>query len=116
MFTQVLQATVKPKRLAEFRHGVAHHAMPAIRRQPGFVDALTLFSANNFLCVTFWRSQHDSERFTAGVLPRILARTEPLLVGLARTEIFKVTSDTIHEREETERKTEAAGHGLPAVA
>ncbi|MFB3915312.1 MAG: hypothetical protein ACE14M_01175 [Terriglobales bacterium] len=117
MFTQVLQATVKRNRILEFKHGITQHALPAIRTQPGFVDAVELYSSNKFMCITFWRTQQDTDRFVHQLLPRILARTEPLLADLARCEVFKIASDTIHQAQELgERKVEVAARPIAAAA
>ncbi len=61
MYTRVAQATIKPKRLAQFKDGITNYALPAIRTQPGLMDVLEMYSGNNFLCVTFWQSEKDAE-------------------------------------------------------
>ena len=96
MYTRVVQATIKPKRVLEFKDAVANHDLPIIRSQPGFVDNIEMYANNQFISLTFWKTEEDAERFASEAFPRIAARDWPLVLKPLRAEAYTVEYDTIH--------------------
>jgi len=117
MYTRVIQATIRPKRVAEFKDAVTDHDLPIIRGQPGFVDDVETYAGNQFISLTFWETEKDAERFTRDVFPRIAARSGPLVVSPLEAKAYKVEQDTVHtlrsETVETMEKTQQTAE--PAV-
>jgi len=117
MYTRVIQATIRPKRVAEFKDTVTDHDLPIIRSQPGFVDDVETYAGNQFISLTFWETEEDAERFTRDVFPRIAARSGPLVVSPLEAKAYKVEQDTVHtlrsETVETMEKTQQTAE--PAV-
>jgi len=97
MYTRVVQATIKPDQIEQFKDAITHQALPAIHSQPGFVDAVEMYSGDKFVCVTFWRTQEDAERYTRDMFPRIAEMAGPLLNGTPQAETYEVENDTIHK-------------------
>jgi len=97
MYPRLVQATIQPKRLAEFKNAVTNHDLPVIRTQPGFVGDLVMYSGNSFLSITFWRTEEDAERYTQEVFPRLAARSGPLASNILRAESYRLDNHTILE-------------------
>lgn len=98
MYVRVVQASVKPKRLLEFKHAVKNHDRPAIERLPGFVDEVELYSKNHFLSITFWETEATAEHYARTVFPRMAARSEPLVHDTTlRALPYEAAYDTTHE-------------------
>ncbi len=119
MYARLVQATIKPKRLAEFKDAVTSHDLPAIRSLPGFVDDIEMYLENKFVSITFWQTEKDAEQYTCELFPQIAARSAPLVsdTGL-RAQVYKIERDTIHEAKiEAVKKMEStAVRAFAAVA
>jgi hypothetical protein len=96
MYTRVIQAAIRPKRVAEFKGAVTDHDLPIIRSQHGFVDDVEMYAGNQFISLTFWETEEDAERFTRDVFPRIAARSSPLVVSPLEARAYKLEEDTVH--------------------
>ncbi|MFB3916016.1 MAG: hypothetical protein ACE14M_04765 [Terriglobales bacterium] len=117
MYIRVVQATVKPKRLAEFKHAVKTHDLPVVRSLPGFLDQIELYSKNAFLGITFWQTSQDAEHYAHDVFPRIAARSEPLVCDTAvRAVAYDVAYDTLHQVEEIRKLKPVTAGALAAAA
>lgn len=102
MYARVIQATISPKRVAEFKGAVTDHNLPIIRSQPGFVDDVEMYAGNQFISLTFWETEEDAERFTREVLPPIATRSGPLVVTPLEARAYELEQDTVHSsRSET---------------
>src|SRR5512146_2998102 len=100
MYIRDVQATIKPKRLAEFKHAVQTHDPPMVRRLPGFLDQIELYSKDVFIGITFWQTAQDAEHYARNVFPRIAARSGPLVCDtMLRAIAYDVAYDTMHQAE-----------------
>jgi heme-degrading monooxygenase HmoA len=104
MYPRVVQATIQPKRLAEFKNAVSNHDLPVIRTQPGFVGDLVMYSGNSFLSITFWQTEEAADRYTQEVFPRLAARSGPLASNILRAESYRLDNHTILEMRSGEVK------------
>jgi heme-degrading monooxygenase HmoA len=109
MYTRVIQATIRPKRIAEFKGAVTDHDLPIIRSQPGFVDDVEMYAGDQFISLTFWETEEDAERFTRDVFPRIAARSGPLVVSPLKAKAYKLEHDTVHTLRSETVETKAKG-------
>jgi heme-degrading monooxygenase HmoA len=120
MYIRIVQATIKPKRVLEFKDAVANHDLPIVRGQPGFLDHIAMYADNQFISMTFWETEEDAERFTSEVFPRIAARSGPLVLKPLRAEAYKAEHDTADRLRsgtvETMEKRSAIKFATPAAA
>lgn len=96
MYTRLVQATIKSDKLDQFKDAITNQALPLIRQQPGFVDAVEMYSGNRFACMTFWRSKEDAERYARDVFPQIIEGAKALLTTNPTAENYEVSNDTVH--------------------
>jgi len=99
MHTRVVQATIKSKRIAEFKNAVTNHDLPAIRTQPGFLGDLVMYSGASFIAITFWQSEQDAELYSQELFPRLAARSAPLVDNILRVENYRLVSRAVFEME-----------------
>jgi hypothetical protein len=92
MYSRVVQATIRPKRIKEFRYAMNEHDLPIIRSQDGFAGDYVMYSGNKFFAITFWRTEKAAEHYATEIFPRLLARFEPLVLDIVRSETFRVES------------------------
>ena len=63
MFARITTFEGRPERVAEFRHAIEEHVLPALRRLPGFQGVLVL--ANNesgkVLGVALWETEESMQ-------------------------------------------------------
>jgi quinol monooxygenase YgiN len=59
-------------------------ALPILKQQPGFVDALALNSdtePNQFVGISVWKSKEDADKYLGGQARQILESIKALLEG-----------------------------------
>ncbi len=100
MFARVSEVTVRPEKRQEFLNLVHKNLQKIMREQPGFVDALGLFSetdVNHGLAVVLWRTKDDAVRFYNGNSYQFwLEEVRPLLAGEPKIGLYEVDTSTFH--------------------
>ena len=74
MFARMLEFSVKPERKVELTKTVRNEIIPALKSQPGFVDALELerdVENTEVLLISLWRTKADAERYMMQFYPRV---------------------------------------------
>ena len=98
MFTRMVECTIKLEQKEEFNNAVAAKVLPALSRQPGFVDVIGFTSddrADHAYVLTFWKSKADAERFYPHASPET-ELLEPLLLNPPVVEALYVTTSALH--------------------
>jgi heme-degrading monooxygenase HmoA len=99
MYTRIVHCTVKPEKKTEFDRTLTNELLPRIKQQPGFIDVVEMYSQTNpneFVCMTFWKSQEAVNRYTSELFPTVVQRLTPTLSGEAKVDTYSVQTSTPH--------------------
>jgi len=83
MIARIINCTVTPSKVGEFRTLLNNTLMPKIQSQHGFVENIEALDPNTgqFSSTTLWRNRSDVENYDNSVFPEIAAKMSPLLNG-----------------------------------
>lgn len=99
MFTRVVEIRTKQGKTREFSTTLNEKVLPLLRKQPGFVDEITLVSntdPDRVLALSFWDSQADAEKYNREQYSMVTEILNPLLDIPARVQVFDVDTSTTH--------------------
>lgn len=99
MFTRMLEYTVKPGKLEEFKRLVREELLLALHQQHGFLDLMTLISrteADHLIVLTCWQSPEAEAHFEREQYPAVLDKLEHLLKSGPMERTFDVDLSTAH--------------------
>lgn len=97
MYTRVFQATIKADRLMDFKETLNNEVVPLVNKQPGYIDNVEMYSGNNLVCVTFWRTRDDAERFGQDVFPQVVESATPMLTRPPQVDTYEVENSSVHK-------------------
>ena len=100
MFTRMLQIRTKPGKGLEYSNIIHDKVLPILKRQPGFVDEITLVSTTNSdrgIALSFWASEADAERYHREQFAAVSEIMRPLLETPAKVETFTVDIFDTHK-------------------
>jgi quinol monooxygenase YgiN len=84
MYARMIQLTAKAGQEEGLSKVMKERALPILKQQPGFVDALALTSdtePNQFVGITVWKSKEDADKYMSGQARQVLESIKPLLVA-----------------------------------
>ena len=99
MFTRVVEIRTKPGKTRDFSATLNEKVMPILKRQPGFVDEITLVSntePDRVIALSFWESQADAERYHSEQYASVTEILRPLLELQPRIQTYDVDTSTTH--------------------
>ena len=99
MFTRVVEIRTKQGKTREFSAALIEKVLPILKKQPGFVDEITLVSntePDRVLALSFWESQADAERYHSEQYPKVTEILTPLLELQPRIQTYDVDTSTTH--------------------
>lgn len=99
MFTRVVEIRTKLGKTRDFSVTLNEKVLPILRKQPGFVDEITLVSntePDRVLALSFWQSEADAEKYNREQYPMVTEILNPLLDIPARVQTFDVDTSTTH--------------------
>ncbi len=99
MFTRLIEARAKTGKAKEFSTTLNDKVLPILRKQPGFVDEITLVSNNEperIVALSFWQSEADADRYQREQFPRINELLGNVLETEPTVETFNVDTSTTH--------------------
>jgi quinol monooxygenase YgiN len=99
MFTRVVEIRTKPGKTRDFSATLNEKVMPILRKQPGFVDEITLISntePDRVLALSFWQSQADAERYNSEQYSNVTEILKPVLDNTPRIQTYEVDTSTTH--------------------
>ncbi len=100
MFTRVVEIRTRTGKSKEFSTTLNEKVLPILRKQPGFVDEITLVSNNEpdrILALSFWQSEEQAERYHNETFPRITELLENVLENEPQVETYNVDTSTTHK-------------------
>jgi heme-degrading monooxygenase HmoA len=99
MFTRVVELRIKVGKTRYFSSTLNEKVLPILRKQPGFVDEITLLSnceSERILALSFWRSEADAERYNREQFLTVTQILLPLLETAPKVQTFTVDTSTPH--------------------
>lgn len=93
MYARMIQLTAKSGQAKDLSKVMQERALPILKQQPGFVDALALNSdtePNQFVGISIWNSKEDADKYLGGQARQILESIKPLLDGEPTFRTFNV--------------------------
>ena len=99
MISRIVSCTIKPEKISEFRTALKSEVLPAIARQPGFVDLVESLDADSgtFVCTTLWNTHQDVEHYDQTLFPELAQKLVPLLNGQPDIKTLTVENSTVHD-------------------
>ena len=99
MFTRVVEIRTKLGKTRDFSATLNEKVLPILRKQPGFVDEITLVSTtepDRVLALSFWQSEADAEKYNREQYHMVTQILTPLLNIPPRVQTFDVDTSTTH--------------------
>ena len=100
MFTRVVELRTKTGKTKELSTTMHEKVVPLLRKQPGFIDEITLIStvdSEHILALSFWQSEADATRYNAEHYPTITDMLGSLLETTPTVQTFNVDLSTTHK-------------------
>ncbi len=100
MFTRVVELRTRTGKSKEFSLTLNEKVLPILRKQPGFVDEITLVSNSEperILALSFWQNQEQAERYHHETFPRITELLNNVLQDEPQVETYNVDTSTTHK-------------------
>ena len=69
--------------------------MPALRRQKGFKEELTLMSGTDSIGISVWEDRNSAESYQESTFPKLLEKLKPVIEGAPRVETYDVAIWTL---------------------
>jgi quinol monooxygenase YgiN len=99
MFTRVVEIRTKTGKFRDFSASLNDEVLPLLRKQPGFIDEITLISntePDHILALSFWHSEADAERYNREQFPTVTELISPLLETKPNVKTYNVDTSTTH--------------------
>jgi heme-degrading monooxygenase HmoA len=99
MFARNVSANLKPGTLAEFTEPMENEIVPWLRKQKGFLDAITLAvpGGREVVAITFWDQKENAQAYNSTGYPEVLKILGKLLEGTPHVRTFDVVSSTLQK-------------------
>ncbi len=96
MFARKVAALLKPNSLPEFTRLMECEILPWLRNQEGFLDLITLATADNreVATISFWDHPANAEAYHARGYPEAIELLGKLLDGVPYVKTFNVVGST----------------------
>ena len=99
MFARNVSANLKPGTLAEFTETMENEIVPWLRKQKGFLDAITLAvpGGREVVAISFWDQNENAQAYNSTGYPEVLKILGKLLEGTPHVRTFDVVSSTLQK-------------------
>jgi heme-degrading monooxygenase HmoA len=98
MYSRIVNCTIKPALVNEFKSKLNDELLPRIQAQPGFIENIESLDAatGQFSCVTLWESSADVEKYHNGLFQEVTENLIPLLEGSPTVQTLPVENSSAH--------------------
>ena len=99
MFARTVAVKLKPGKLAEFTRAMDNEILPWLRKQKGFLDAITLAvpGGREVVAISFWDHAENAQVYNSTGYPEVLEILKKLLAGTPHVKTFDVVSSTLQK-------------------
>ncbi len=99
MFTRVVECEAKKGKSEDLTRRMRNEVLPALKRQPGFIDLIALrdsIDAERVVCLSFWDSKESAEKYDREHYDTIVDVLKPVLQTNPTVETLRVELSTAH--------------------
>jgi heme-degrading monooxygenase HmoA len=99
MFARHVTVKLKPGTVAEFTTVMDSEILPWLRKQKGFLDAITLAvpSGREVVSISFWDQEENAQDYNSTGYPEVLEILKKILAGTPQVRTFDVVSSTLQK-------------------
>ncbi len=100
MFTRVVHIQTKTGKARDLSNTLTERVLPILKKQPGFVDEITLVSntdPDRMLALSFWETEENAQRYHKEQFTKINEIVAPYLQTGPEVETFNVDISTSHK-------------------
>jgi hypothetical protein len=99
MFARHVAVKLRPCKLAEFTRVMDNEILPWLRKQKGFLDAITLAMPGGIeiVAISFWDQEKSAQTFNSMGYPEVLEILKNILAGTPKVRTFDVVSSTLQK-------------------
>jgi hypothetical protein len=99
MFARSVSFHLKPGRSAEFTRLLDQNIIPALRKQKGFQDEISLVAAGGAEAVgiSVWDLKENAETYARSAYAGVLKTLEPVVEGTPQVQTYEVSNSTFHK-------------------
>jgi hypothetical protein len=99
MFARHVAVKLRPNTLAEFTRVMDSEILPWLRKQKGFLDAITLASpgGGETVSISFWDREESAQVYNSMGYPEVLEILKKILSGTPQVKTFDVVSSTLQK-------------------
>ena len=99
MFARHVAVKLRPGKLAEFTRVMDSEILPWLRKQKGFLDAITLAmpAGIEVVAISFWDQEKSAQTFNSMGYPEVLDILKNILAGTPKVRTFDVVSSTLQK-------------------
>ena len=99
MFARSVSIRLKAKSVAEFTRAIEDRALPMLRRQKGFQDALTFVGpgGGEAVAISLWDERQNADSYGRNAYPDLLKALAALVEGTPQVQTFEVCNSTFHK-------------------
>jgi heme-degrading monooxygenase HmoA len=99
MFARHVAVKLKPSTLVEFTKAMDNEILPWLRKQKGFLDAITLAvpGGREIVSISFWDQEENARVYNATSYPEALQILTKILAGQPQVRTFDVVSSTLQK-------------------
>ena len=99
MFARHVAVKLRPGTLAEFTRVMDSEILPWLRKQKGFLDAITLAvpGGREIVSISFWDEEESAQVYNSMGYPEVLEILKKVLAGTPQVKTFDVVSSTLQK-------------------
>jgi hypothetical protein len=99
MFARHVAVKLRPGTLAEFTRVMDSEILPWLRKQKGFLDAITLAGpvGGEIVSISFWDQEESAQVYNSMGYPEVLEILKKVLSGTPQVKTFDVVSSTLQK-------------------
>jgi len=98
MYSRIVNCTIDPAKVGEFKAALNNEFLPRIQAQPGFIDNIESLdpATGQFSCMTLWESAADVENYDKGLFQEVAAKLGPVMQGAPTVQTLPVENSSVH--------------------
>ena len=101
MFARHVTMRLRADSVTKFAVVIETEVIDLLRRQPGFVDRITLISAERAeaIFITFWETKESEEAFNRTENPEVLEKLLDVIEGSPQVNLFEFADSSFYNKE-----------------
>ncbi len=99
MYARILKMNLKPAHISDWNVAFDKHILPALRKEKGFQDQITLVGPNGveIVAISMWDSKESADAYNSATYPELLKALSNMLDGSPQVKTYEVGTSTFHK-------------------